>query len=302
MIGLLMNMVGPIADGSRIVLGDFTGLIFWLLAILNMIAYLVPTGRSLTVNALLLALRGAGLCFVLYFCAVFLLYLPLALLLIAALGLGLLLLIPYFALAVQWFTLRDDYLVWSNYSSRRAFLVTVAAGFLLLPASLAAHLMIDRARLLNAVDYVQHPLIALNHNPEIDGSGLERLLQEPRRRPRGWREHKSSIPLYGALYHRFVFDGVGLSEGMRQRLRRVFFGNEGASTAVQSRISGARVGTITPSTVQDNNVTHTNLRVRLENPDLRREVELDIQIQLPENAFLTGQWLVIGESHHRTTS
>lgn len=76
----------------------------------------------------------------------------------------------------------------------------------------------------------------------------------------------------------------------------MFFGNEGASTAVQSRISGARVGIITPSTVRENNVTHTNLRVRLENPDLKREAELDIQIQLPENAFLTGHWLVIGDS------
>ncbi|HNE18259.1 MAG TPA: MSEP-CTERM sorting domain-containing protein [Turneriella sp.] len=295
LLGLLMNTIGPVARESRTVLGDFTGLPFWLLAVVNALVYLLPLGRNLFANALLVVLRGVGLCFVVYFCVVFLLYLPLALLLIAALGLGLLLLIPYFTLGIQWIILREDYTQWRENSRAWLFPVLLAGGFLLLPCTLLADMLLQRSQLIAAVAYVQHPPLTLNHDADFNRSRIESLLAEPRRQSRGWLDQRESIPLYDTLRQQVVYDGVGLAAGMRQRLRHIFLGEENAETSASNTLPEGRVGAVTLSARQDGNVTYTDLRIQLENPDARREAELDVRVALPDNAFLAGHWLVIGQ-------
>lgn len=293
LLGLLMNTTGPVARESRAVLGDFTGKTFWLLALINAMVYLLPRSRHRVANALVVSLRGAGLCYVLYFCIVFLLYLPLAVLLIAAIGLGLLLLIPYFALAIQYLTVREDYRAWSEHDNPRTFFLMFGAGFLLLPAVVLGDLLLERRQLLAAIDYVQHPPLALNHESPGVGHRLATMLQPPPRQNRGWLNDKESVPLYTPLRHQVVFDGIGLSDAMRERLLRVFFGEKRQSGRAANRTPSARIRTIRAATSYDGERSKTELRIRIENADPQRAAELDLKLHLPEYAFLTGHWLVI---------
>lgn len=294
LVGLLLNSLGPVARESRNVLGDFTGYTFWALAIGNGILYLLPDFTPKYLRIFLSALRAAGFFFVLYFCAVFLLYLPLALLLVAAIGLGLLLLIPYFAGAVQLLRIRDDWRILADSAGKKIATLTLTGGFLLLPAIVLMHMASDRSLLTQAIAFVTHPPLGENSTNIVASNKIERFTQLNRLTLRGWRNQDNQIPIYDSLYRKIVFDGFDLSESLRQRLRAVFLGeSETTQNARRSPFAPARIEITGESSHPSSDFTATELKLRIRNDDTKREAELDTLLSLPEGAYLTGHWLTI---------
>ncbi len=293
LLGLLLNGRGPVARESQMVLGNFTSYHFWFLAAVNAIVYLLPDFKNRALQTIALALRLAGFSFVLYFCVVFILFLPLALLLIAAIGLGFLLLIPYFSAALQILRLRADFSFLRKSHSLAGAIAIFSLGLLFLPVVVVGDMYLDRLLLLRAIDYVQNPPLSVNQQPRIDAVTVLRL-SEVRAGKSRRRRYDGHVPIYDGLYRSIVLDGAELSENLRLKLRQVFLGEGYRSPAPP--ISGqnlARVSSVVVASKPVGSLTESTLRVRITNDRARRAVALDTEIALPDQAFLTQHWLTI---------
>ena len=292
-LGLIINAHGPLAHESQIVLGDFSSVTIWLLALANAVLYILPTSQNPKISLLLLVLRTAGWIFVLYFCIVFLFFLPLALVLIVAFGLGFLLLIPYLALAFQTVRLRRDIAALSAEFSRRAILVALAVGAVLLPAAVLTHIYLDRARLAATISYVQRPPLALNQQSPVSAALALTFAKGAERSPRGFRHASGHLPIYDSLYRSIVFDGVELSETLRRRIEHVFAAKPAAAARAPARIAAtALIENIETQSQTKDSLTVSTLRVRFKNPG-KTPSEFSGQLSLPHGVFVTGHWLTI---------
>jgi hypothetical protein len=294
LVGLLLNAYGPVARESQMVLGNFNSADFWLLAAFNALVYLVPDIRHRALQIFMTILRLAGLVFVLYFCVIFLLFVPLALLLIAAIGLGFLLLIPYFAAAMQLLRLKQDFALLRAYYSRMAVVAIAVAGLGVLPAVVLGDMYLDRAALVQGLEYVQHAPLAVNQKPRIDDKTVLRLTQK-RAAKQGRRAfNDAGVPIFDRVYRNIVLDGAELSDTLRARLRHVFLGEAGPQLIM--RTSSAKVRAFLVSVAQKGTgttMTESILRIRIRNEDISRAAEFDTNIYLPDNAFVTQHWLTI---------
>lgn len=293
-IGLLLNYWGPVSRESQMVLGNFTAREFWLLSLGNAIVYMLPRFADFRVNLVLLALRATGFVFVLYFCIVFLLFLPLALALIIAFGLGLLLLIPYLALLMQIVSLRRDFKYFATGQKTRTAVIAVIAGALLLPAAVMAHVYADRSALRDVIAYVQHPPLSLNTEAPAAVERILRLAAPAGREQRGIRHNEHFIPIYDLVYKSIVFDGAELNETLRQKILQIFTGNQAAPIQPRRTVpQTAYLDSVETQSTTRNGLTYSTLKLRIANRVNTGQAEFDTQIQIPDGVFISGHWLTI---------
>ncbi len=294
LVGLLLNAYGPVARESQMVLGNFNSPYFWLLAAANAIVYLLPESRNRRLHLILTFARFSGFSFVLYFCVVFLLYVPLALLLIAAIGLGFLLLIPYFAAALQAMRLGQDFAALRSAYSPATVVAVAIAGISLLPAVILSDMYLDRRMLVRAIEYVQYPPQVVNQQPQVDPRKIIGLTEKRAAKSGRRFMQDAGVPIYDRLYRNLVLDGAEISETLRGALRHVFLGEQRQATATPpASLSRVRVGNIVTTRSENVEVAESVLRIRVNNEDISRNGELDTYIRLPDNVFLTQHWLTI---------
>lgn len=291
-IGLALNSAGPVARESQMVLGNFTAREFWLLAGFNALLFLLPQARNYSLNLALAGLRAAGFGFVLYFCVVFVLYLPLALLLIAAIGLGVLLLIPYIAAAAQLLRLKADFVSLTQGRKKRGVIAVLLVGFLLLPAATLMHIYAERSMLTQAIQYLERPPLVLNYQSNLDAAKLLAMAAHRPPSRRGFRNDREIIPIYDTLYRSIVLDGAELSETIRKKIRLVFGGVNEFVPPLRPVQALAVLDEIAVSTSDEKDASHSTLRIRVKNTQ-RADAEFYGQIELPDNAFISGHWLTI---------
>lgn len=295
-LGLALNTRGPVSRESQNVLGNFSAVEFWVLAAVNALVYLLPRVRYAPLEFAHVALRAAGFTFVLYFCTVFILFLPLAVILIAAIGLGFLLLIPYFAAAVQIFRLRQDYILWNGEGKRRQVIVALVVGGLLLPLGTLAHIYTDRFQLAATLRHLEQPPLKLNAESPVNAAAVLRLAEEAPRannRGRSWKHGERNIPIYDALHRQIVFDGADLSEALRKKIRVMFGGFNDYATTFVSNQPRATLADVAVSKKAAGGLTQSTLRITVSNSESARDAEFNERIELPPGAFVTAHWLTI---------
>ncbi|MCR9142811.1 MAG: MSEP-CTERM sorting domain-containing protein [bacterium] len=230
--GLILNNNGGLIDMKEMthVFGDFDHPGFYIFAVLNGLALLLPDRDEPRYRAGVFLARLFLFPYSLYFCIVFLPYLPLALLAIVFFGLGFLMLTPLVLTIVHLRVLFADYRYLSavsgesdSESSGLAFpartLALVGAALLLLwPLAITASYYHERRTLHAALDYVYTPNHA-NNRAGLDTRALRKTLLEIRR-------YKSSAgtPYLGLYYQWLVLDNLTVSDAKLDRLQRLFFG------------------------------------------------------------------------------
>lgn len=295
LIGLCANKYSPIARESQSMLGNFTSYEFWFLWAVNTVVYLLPDFRNPPLQFALIALRAAGFTFVLYFCAVFILFLPLAFLLIVAFGLGFLLLIPYFAAAAQIARLKMDFENAASAQGGRFTWTLMITGALLLPALALSGIYYDRAQLTAAIRFIEQPPLHLDYDPKINAETVLRLadmMPQQRNSGRGLRHNDRNVPIYDALYRQIVLDGAELSQSIRTKIHAVF-GGGALAEPVRPLGATAELGNVAVAQKDDGTVTESTLIVTVVNPKTGRDLEFNETITLPPGAFLTDHWLTI---------
>lgn len=288
-VGLYANSYGGLVSReSQTMLGNFSHRIFWFSAAVNALVFLIPPTRHVSINLALVALRAAGFAFVLYFCTAFILFLPLAAILIALLGLGLLLLIPYIAILAQTLRLRMDIDAHTPTVGRRTVLAFVLLGFALPIAAVLAHIFAERSLLVGAIHYVERPPLDLETKNVLDAQKILAFANKQASSRRGLRNDRSQIPIYDKLYRSIVSDGAELSESLRKKIGWVF----GAIDEFRAPASSALPQATLESAIARSTEGTSDLLVTVANQGTQA-AEFSALLKLPENTYVTGHWLTI---------
>ncbi|MEQ9363115.1 MAG: MSEP-CTERM sorting domain-containing protein, partial [Leptospirales bacterium] len=206
------------------VFGDFDHPAFYVFAVLNGLVLLLPDRDEAKYRAGVFLARLFLFPYSLYFCVVFLPYLPLALFAIVFVGLGFLMLTPLVLTLVHLRVLLADYRYLKSLPAiRLSFRARslVAAGLLSLalwPLAVSAAYYHERRTLHAALDYVYLPNHA-NSRAGLDTRALRKTLLEIRR-----YKASAGTPYLGLYYQWLVLDNLTVSDAKIDRLQRLFFG------------------------------------------------------------------------------
>jgi hypothetical protein len=312
-MGLLSFLVGVAAPVGGLLLNrdipfpaDFQSPGVYALAVINGLALLLPTGRAGWL------VRCASLPFTLYFLVVFLPFLPLSILAIAAAGAGFLILAPVLLFLIHGQCLIEDYRrERAGLGKGKAVLIGLAM-FSIMPAYFVAETARDRVTIRHALDYVYAP--DYRAWGRFDGSPT--VLRRSLLHLRDFKAGKQ-LPFLSGFYHWLAFDNLVLPDDKMQRLHRVFFGSEMAKAdpVIGGIFEGRRPGAM--SLVETRNgerppttacqLDALEARSETNGSDTRTLAILGLRntgavvgeyvtrIALPEGVLVSGFWLHIGE-------
>lgn len=230
--GLYLNNNGDVIGMGEMthIFGDFSHPGFYVLAVLNGAALLLPDREEPRYRVGLFLARLLLLPYSLYFCIVFLPYLPLAILAMILFGLGFLMLTPLVLTFVHIRVLLEDYkyLTEAQQNLRiagpasgwnaRTVLIAGLVGFLIWPLAISASYFHERRTLHAALDYVYQPDYARSRS-DLDLRALNKTLLEIRR-----YKKSAGTPYLGLYYKWLVLDNLTVSDAKVDRLQLLFFG------------------------------------------------------------------------------
>ncbi len=224
-------------EGNEGLFGDFSGPVFFGLALLNGVLLSLPPFRARGLRLALLLGRAALLPFTLYFFVVLLPWLPLALVAVLAFGLGFLLLAPTLLLPLHLSLLADDMA-----ALRRAFALgpgasrarrltlptALGAALLILPLALTMRTLHHRHTLHRALAQALTPDYAAAPAP-LDATSLARTLRvvrqlKPSRFGFDFFYQPYQQPYLTSFFNWLVLDNLTLPEARLRLLEEIFLG------------------------------------------------------------------------------
>ncbi|HEX7755397.1 MAG TPA: MSEP-CTERM sorting domain-containing protein [Niabella sp.] len=277
--------------------GDFSGTIFWVLAVFNGVLLYLPDNGRKVYRLLLFTGRCFTFGYTLYFLFVFLPFLPLSVIAVLFYGAGILLLTPFILFFLHLHLLYKQFRELSK--SQHHLLAIGVAGFLLLPAGVIGNYYYDRYTLHNALAYVYSPDLSKQY--AVNNKSLSTALQAIDRHThqRIFQVADEQQPYLSSVYKWIVLDNLTLSAEKERQLKNVFF-DEVTETAVQPRSSGkehpVRVSGLNATTKYDPQVAAwvSTLNIELTNTSGNDLQEYVTSFHLPKGCFVSNYYLYTG--------
>ncbi|OWP62978.1 MSEP-CTERM sorting domain-containing protein [Hymenobacter amundsenii] len=227
LVGLAVNngdwgVLGNSGFSQGGVFGDFSGPWWYGLAAFNAVLLLCPNPANPWARGALFLGRGVLLSYTLYFFLVFLPFLPLSVVLVAALGAGFLLLAPLVLFIVHVRVLSHDYAALRPHFGRRGLLAALLVAGAVLPLAVAGQYAWHRATLHRALDYVYTP--TYGKPADINPAALARVLRtvSHHKGRRGSSITGAQLPYLSSFYNWLVLDNLTLPDTKISLLSRVF--------------------------------------------------------------------------------
>lgn len=303
LLGLLLNngvITGIGRDAGR-VFGDLSHPAFYIIAVLNATVLLWPSSQTPSVRFLQFVLRAIGFTYVLYFFILFLPLLPLSIVAIIAFGLGFLMLSPIMLFVLQFTVLITDLRFLQQHRSRPSLAAYILASMSVLPAAIGMRYLHHRMVLRDALHHVFSSDPKLYTQP-LDESALAAVLAQIDANRSRWIWSNRSTPFLTPLYNRIVLDNLQLSREKAALLSRIFMDTVPQNDEMQAprgRVMPPSNSTsITWSKVESMydeaaGAWRSHVHLRIANSSSGRE-EFVTRFRLPDGAWVTGQYLVIG--------
>lgn len=204
--------------------GDFSNIWFYILAIINGLLICLPNLQNKSYRLFLFAGRSLTFTFTFYFFLVFLPFLPLSVIAIAAIGTGFLMLTPLALFIIHLNELLNDYKFLQTCLSKRLAVFFSAAGFLVLPLFITAAYLRDRRVLNETLEYLYKPDYSKTYN--IDKTSLSKTLGVVK-----YHKERNSdlffekqIPYLSSYFNWLVLDNLTLSDSKINAVENVFYG------------------------------------------------------------------------------
>ncbi|MCB1175102.1 MAG: MSEP-CTERM sorting domain-containing protein [Leptospiraceae bacterium] len=220
--GLLFNNNGELIGLKEFtfVFGNFSHPAFYLLAALNGLILLLPEFKSPRISLMVWLAKWTGFSFNIYFLLVFLPWLPLSLIAIAAVGIGFLMLAPLFTFFFHAHSIWNDYqFLKERYFAWQLWPASMLC-FLIVPGLLYADYRYERAVLHAALNYVYTPDFSERDSGQINQAALRSSLQ----RVRTFKE-RSATPYLDTIYRNVVLDNLTIADSKLDTLEQIFFGD-----------------------------------------------------------------------------
>lgn len=286
--GLLLNRSIPFPT-------DFQHPYIYTLAVINGLALTIPRLSSRRAAHLVWFVQCLSFPFTLYFFAVFLPYLSLAILAILAAGAGFLVLAPTLLFVVHLKKLIE-------FGPTRPVLFTGILISLIVPAYLYIEARIDRAVLHQSIDYIYSPDYETGDRFPGSRIAAKRSLKRLHHIKNGIH-----LPFLSGIYQHVVLDNLVLSDAKLNHIHRSFFGEEPEAVSSGHSMFGMRdrgprgrlapppptnveLTDISHSTTREKDMVRTLVKLEMRNPG-RRQSEFYTTIDIPDGTFVSGYWL-----------
>lgn len=282
-------------------IGNFASSAYYILAGLNGLILILPF-RSKTPygQGIILFVRATSVPFILYFFLVFAPYTPLSFLMILFYGVGLLMLVPVFLFPIQ---LQQFATTWNESQTllgRWKSLIILLVGLSAIPTAIIWHYQQHRNTLHAALQYLYHAPLEANYRPDISTSHLSSILEAVNEQaPTSSRNSFStdqSTPLLSWFYRWLVLDNLTLSTQKRDRLQRVFLGENSPTSSWSAPLQDQTIqGTLNNITTrstysQELHLFQTWVDMKVENHQSSNQ-EFRTHFDLPDGAFITDYYL-----------
>jgi len=278
--------------------GDFHNIWFYLLTILNGVLLCLPNIKNRNYRLTLLLGRSITLSFIVYFHAVFLPLLPLALIGIAMYGLGILLLVPHVVLIISARQLIQDFNYLSSEISNTIIKSVIVLGFILLPIIITTNNFIDKKTMTATLEFLYSPDYSKEYN--IDTHRLRRTIKsikENKARRGQDLIFNGSLPYLSTYYNWIVLDKLTLSNEKVNLIEQVFFGQPAMKVRTRNQASPhIEITDISVESTYDAAQSTWTSWIHLE---LLNNSQLNLQeyattIHLPEGSWINNYYLYVG--------
>lgn len=303
-LGLYFNQI----EGINI-LGNFTHPLFFIIAIVNGLLWLVPMLENRWLRYLLFICRSICYPYVLYFFIIFLPFLPISLLALIAVGFGFLLLTPIilmFAITPLW--LQDMAFLKENFCSKFLVPITVIVCVMVLPMGILINCTLQKRTLHRVTQYLYEPSY-LEERPEINQKHVEKLIEEIKQvkiAQEMFFGASENVPFISPFYKWYVLENMTLSEDKVTLIENLFLDPENSSTEYNlnewsdGRSSLVNLGANNPHTqnffveqeVDSAGVTRSWIHLSIENGAFDMN-EFSTTFTIPNGAYISNYYLDI---------
>lgn len=309
LIGLLLN--SALSD----VLGDFSSLWFFIIAVGNGVLLLLPTPQNARLRFAVWYFMGAGYTFILYFAVVFMPYLPLGLIGLMYWGVGALLFTPLAAAIIQGVVIVREFNMLKASVCVKKVLAILCAGLVMLPICFTALCFADKANFDAARMIMAHPE---SRSGAVSVSRLANTLEQIR--PQWERDSllgndmtrfPGQTPILSSVYSDIVLLGTTNSDRMIRRMNAIFLGSDAPYDAskplsdldARNARMTADTGSVTLASAAgatrfdaSMGVYVSSIDLVLKNESERSLLEYVTAFTLPEGAYISDYYLDVGET------
>jgi len=296
------------------IVGDFSGMWFYILASVNGIAMLIPR-KNKWVTLAALFFKSAGFLYVSYFAVTMVRFAPLGVAFYAYL-VPLLVLTPIALFAAELFQVIDDFRYLRQHFPLQRIVAVLACGMLALCAGFGANGYVHKVNLDNALCYLnedvpEYPPV----NIPMLKSSLRYMRYEstPLGREFGLNATQSLAgpPILSEIYHRLFFGGKTLGDDAYQHIKRIFLPRQASQWGhpppepnflrAAETMESVKLSDVSTQARYDEAAGAYKAWVHL---TLKNETDWELQeyavkFTLPEGVFVTGYYLdVFGEIKH----
>jgi uncharacterized membrane protein len=301
--GLIINQAFS-GFGSDIpsagIFGDFSHPLFYIIAVLNGLLLLIPPLKNRMLRLFLFYLKSVGYTYILYFFAVFIPILPLGFLGIIVYGLGLLILTPLLAAALQGYHIVKEWSILSKSWSKLLITAVFCIGIITLPLCMAATSWNDKENLKLATQYLEPK--DFNNNDAVNLNRLKRTLNNIKGGSQVTRGMFSfsgnNTPIISKLYNQLILDEKVLSFGNVLALENLFF--DAGHDLKTEKLSNPDIvsnhvsllDAISETKFDEKiGVYRTWVNLKLENASFEDNGEFITTFKLPEGAYISDYYL-----------
>lgn len=283
------------------VFGDFSHPAFYVFAVLNGLAFLVPEFNSRFGRLALFFLRSVLYTVVVYFFLVLLPFFPLSVLAILAFGFGFLMLTPIAVMILTTDSMIEDMRYLGKTISPLAVVPVFLIGLAVIPSSVVTGFSNDKANLQAVLRYVFEPSYENASIGSVDVGAFTKTLEaiKSNKEMRGRRPHKRK-PYLSPFYEWFVLENLTLSDRKLIRLDRIF--TDTTDIREGRRTDDARIPTLNPPRVvgfdvdsksaEDGDYTETWVNLEIQNGEID-STEFSTKFVLPEGCWVDNYYLDI---------
>lgn len=283
--------------------GNFSSYWYFILAVLNGFILAIPFGNNLTVRIIAFIARSILFAFTIYFFIVFLPYAPLSVVLIAALGAGLLMLTPILLFIIHCQVLIKDISFLKNYIGKPYLHAILICCLFIIPVTIHQQLAANKKEMLSAIDYLDHP--NYEKNTTINLAKTIKAFKVKQSYPGflSGRTNKNGTPIISWYFNTIILDSKTISINKGAALKSILLNSE-PPTVINEPLSTDNVllkQHVVSSTFNPNTGYWTsNVQLFFQAPDStnqgwNNQLEYFSVFDLPTGCYITDYYLMIGD-------
>ncbi|MBK7442942.1 MAG: MSEP-CTERM sorting domain-containing protein [Bacteroidetes bacterium] len=226
--GVFMPLLGLVLNGADDAhyFGNFSSYWYFILAILNGLLLAIPFGNNLTLRIVVFVARSILFAFTIYFFIVFLPYAPLSVVLIAAVGAGLLMLTPILLFIIHCQVLINDIAYLKNYIGKPYLRAILICCLFVIPVTMHQQLAANKKEMLTAIDYLDNPNYEKNATINLTKTIKAFKVKQSYPGFLSGRTNKNGTPIISWYFNTIILDSKTISINKGAALKSILLNSE----------------------------------------------------------------------------